>query len=103
MWCLPEGKGRAMLCPWENAAQISTPGPGPRLSLEAEFGLVCVHFGEGLFHFPPPSAQRIQRRKGKKEEKAKGRKSPSRRQRSAFGSGHPPPSLFLPTDFIYFT
>lgn len=92
-----------MLCPWENAAQISTPAPGLRLSLEAEFGLVIVPCREEFFHFPPPSAQRIQRRKGKKEKRAKGRKSPSRQRRSAFGSGRPPPSLFLPTDFIYFT
>lgn len=68
---------------------------------DAEPGLVWVHHRvwvqdrEGVFHFPPPTAQRIEGRKREREERAKERKSPSQRQCSAL-LAVADPSFLLP-------
>lgn len=66
---------------------------------ETERGLVWVHHGEGVFHFPLPSAQSIEGRKREKE----GGKAPAEGSARLFWQRPSPPSRFLPTDFIYFT
>lgn len=61
---------------------------------ETECGLVWVHRREGVFHFPLPSAQRIEERKEEKERESRRKEKPQPKAvLGSFGSGCP----LLPT------